>query len=394
MGIISVVGAITVFIMLVLVVIKVQFYKTPIFLIIIISFLILYLPPTLKYKELYISWKYLLNFYWMFFSALLFIVIGFSYKGKKASTIINSNIKKELKRTKKYLISAIILKLLCTLLSNFNGNNIIKALIFIFDDIATIFFFGYLWVLIASKRSFLLKVINIIFLVIIFYLENFINLFQGEEYSRYVLILPFLLLLIYFYEKVKEKAFLSITFIAVLLILITTFPFLNKGDLLIFSNATQVLEGLKNNITSFKPFLIIYSFGFFMIPDPFGIKPTFYTANGQFMLDILHFSQREVEIYPFGVGITGVADAYWNLGYIGIIIFFLSAGVFLRLLRNNALKTQSIFLYGIYILYVAKLFLLFRMDFSFFFGRLIIVIPLIYFITRSLNSENKFREPQ
>lgn len=380
------------FLILVMLVIIFKFYKTSLFFMIVLSYFILYFPPTIFYAELEINKDLLVKFYLLYFISLVFFILGFSYKNNYDKIKLKKLGSSELVKAKKYIVVATLLKFAIILLSNYIYYDVVRGIVFILDDVSTILFFGVFWVIITSNKNHVIKIVYILILVLIFNLDNILNFFEGKEYSRYLFMLPLLIIAIYFFEIVREKFITTFAFILMLLFLIFNVNFLNRGDLLILKHATNVLEGLEDNTTSFKPFLILYSLGFYMMPDPFEIKPKFYTANGQYMLDILHFSPREVELYPYGVGITGIADAYWNMGLLGIALFFLFAGLLLKYLRNNSLMNQSNFLYGIYIFYVCKLFLLFRLDFSFFFGRLIIVLPLIYYLTRSLKSENKFRE--
>jgi hypothetical protein len=371
-----------------------KFYRTSVFFLILLGYVATYLIPTIHYQDIGIEKYLLIRFYLLYLIAIFCLIIGFTWRNKNVITKLRSNDSNKNKYFK-YLMIALLLKFITFIAADYSGNSVVKALIFIFDDISTILFYGYLYVYFVSgkKLKFFKKSLVIIILFSVFYLKDIINLVNGNEYSRYNLLLVVVVLFLLLMEHTKEKFLLSAIAIISGIIIVLNFGLINQGDFFILKYGTDVLKGLESNFTTYKPFLILYSFGFYMLPDLWGFKPVFYTANGQFMLDILGYSVFQVEQYPFGIGITGVIDAYWNWGIFGIVFFFFCAGLFLKILRNNAIKYNSSFLYGIYILQVCKLFLLFRLDFSFYFGRLIIILPILYLITRRVAvNESKFNK--
>ncbi|RCW47882.1 hypothetical protein [Paenibacillus prosopidis] len=377
--------------LLIIRIIKTKTFTTSVLFLVVLSYIVIYLVPTLNYQDLSIDRQSLMKFYLLFLVALFSLIMGFTWKNK----LLNSNLQR-IKRNQNqsywiYFITAIILKIAIINFSSYSENNIVKGLVFIMDDISTIFFFGFIYAFFMNgkKTNYIIKSLIIVIFYGLFYMADVINSLKGEEYSRYNLLLAIIIIFVFLLENVKRKLRFSTIAIASCVVIILSFQILNRGDMLILKHGTDTINALQFNVTNYKPFLILYNLGFYMIAIPLGIKPLYYTANGQYMLDILGYSSYQVASYPFGIGITGVVDSYWNWGILGVIFFFYCAGFYLKILRNNAIKYNSSFLYGIYILQVCKLFLLFRLDFSFFFGRLIVILPVLYYITRRFANENK-----
>jgi len=260
------------------------------------------------------------------------------------------------------------------------SSQVLLGVFFLVADISRIFFWGGLGILIKSNNP--RKYQILLMYLIIFIIPNIIKAVLGEEFSRFSLVLLAFYGYIVFNEIFHNKKIISFITFASVVTLGMNINIFGGGDLLIVRYGMQIVQAVYTGAVDLKPGLIPFNMGFNIMPDPFHIKPKLFTINASYFMYILGWSFEQTKKYPFGLGVTGIADSYWSIGYYGTMFWFFMAGLYIGYLKKLAYTYQSGLAYGLYISQIASLFLLYRLDFSFFFGRLLIALPILLYLIK------------
>jgi len=260
------------------------------------------------------------------------------------------------------------------------SSQVLLGLFFLIADLARILFWGGLGILIKSNNP--KKYQLLLMYLVLFVIPNLLKAVLGEEFSRFSLVLLAFYGYIVFNEIFHNKKLISaLTFFSVVALGININIF-GGGDLFIVKYSMNIIQAVYNGTVDFKPGLIPFNMGFNILPDPFHIKPKLFTINASYFMYILGWSFEETKKYPFGLGVTGIADAFWSFGYLGVMFWFYMAGLYIAYLKKLAYTLQSGLAYGLYVSQISALFLLYRLDFSFFFGRLLVALPILLYLIK------------
>lgn len=352
------------------------------------SSVILYIPGMVYYYATTHDTHYLILFSTLFLLSVVSFTFG--YFRFKAGTQPNFDLNAEPAPARFIIIGLLLDAANNLLIKDFLGNSqLFLGLFFLIDDLGTIFFWGGAGLLFFHRnndlkagrigKNFLL----LIGCILLHLIPPLYLLYRGTEYSRFSIIFPLFFIIFLYFRELRHKTALMLGLLLSLFCIVVFFNPFYGGDLLIVKNAIDVISSVDNNLLRHEYLMIPYNTGFHLFPNVFDIKPLLYNPSAQYMLQVIGWSFAEVKNFPFGIGITGVADAYWNLGYAGIVLYFFLAGSYLRFMKNIAVKHSSPFLYGIYVLQVINIILLYRLDFSFYFRHLIVILPFLYFLTKN-----------
>lgn len=252
-------------------------------------------------------------------------------------------------------------------------SQVILGVYFLTQDYAFILFWGSLGIFLKSNHP---KKYKLFFMYLaLFVSPNILQAAMGVEFSRFNIVVLVFYLFVVFNEMFENKKTISSITFAVIFTLGVQVNIFSGGDLDIMMYGLNIIKKVYLGQVDLMPGLIPYSTGFNLLPDPLHIKPKLFTINAHYFLDIMGWSFKRVLEYPFGLGVTGIADSYWNLGVFGTMFYFFMAGLYIGWLKSMAYIDKSGFAYGLYLNQIILFFMLYRLDFSFFFDHLLFIIP-------------------
>jgi len=152
------------------------------------------------------------------------------------------------------------------------------------------------------------------------------------------------------------------------------------GDLLLLENGVRAMA-FAQGTGGYEPGMFVYNLGFYLVPEglwPFP-KPHLYNHSAWFLENVMGYDPA---LYPYGVGLGGVAGAVVCGGFLMVVLIFGFCGLYLgQVFRWTLTRAPALIGFQFYLCLNLPLGM-FRMDPSFFLERPLVVWPTVLLFVR------------